>query len=497
MARLNIKKIFNPNNAYLLVLIYSSVLLSLIIILALMMRPVADDYAYFSDPNIHNPFTFAFHYYMDWTGRSGQAFWVAVLYKAFGNQVVIYGAILQQILLVLASIFLVYSIFYKKSISHIKLVSFALMISVMCSFMTPSVFDSNLWITSSTVYIGSLIAAFIAAGTAISFVRKKAVKKWHYILLFFITFVAQLFSEPTSLIMIYVSLVCIALASMLYHNRKTLYVSIICFTASVLGFLYMLLSPGTRTRQGTLQVHTSLLDIFTQAFGDLSKLAYIFTSYRIAIIIILCLFVALFFARISKKNTIIIASVAFISSIAIPYSLFISTRYTMGSYSPLRAFTVPVGLAGVLIAIATGVIIAYWLNKVSPRFKRLAVVALFVLLPISLFTAIHQEIPTIRAVAIRSDLYDARESSIHEQITRNNGSIHFEPLPILLVKSDAVDFYYNRIAPAWFEQGFRRYYGIPDNTKIIYEQQPNGYCSSTNNPGWLGAKDCFEMQKEE
>src|ERR1700761_1155803 len=114
LATFLMKRVFQRDIIAVIIIASGVVLLSTVIIMALTMRPVADDYSYFSDPLIHNPIRFAIHYYMDWTGRSGQAFWVSCLYVLFGASSVIYGSILQIVLLFLSAFILTYTLLHKR-----------------------------------------------------------------------------------------------------------------------------------------------------------------------------------------------------------------------------------------------------------------------------------------------------------------------------------------------------------------------------------------------
>jgi len=493
-----LQKLFSTRRILFAVVLYSSILIALIVVAAMMMRPVADDYAYFSDPTFGNPFKFAAHYYMDWTGRSSQAFWMSVLHNIFGNKVVIYGTLLQTIILILSVVLLVFTVIRKtKTVSLLKIISVGLLVSVLCIFMTPSVFDSNLWITSSSVYIGSLIGIFLSVSLAVHITRFKPSSKLLLLTLFLITFLGQLFSEPTSVIMIGVAFVAALLSAFVYRNQVFLRTAIVYLLGALTGLIYMYLSPGTRTRKEALQTDFDLHTIFISSITDFSKLAYIFTSHRILIIAVSALILSLLFIKFSKRNQLVITGVAFALSIIIPYVLFATTRYTLGESIPLRAFTVPVALAAIFLAVGVGSLISRFAVLRLPQGRLIVVVILAILIPISLLTSVRETLPVVQATAIREHLYDGRESSIKQQIADQNPIIYFEPLPVLLANSDAVDFYYNQQPPAWFVEGFKTFYGIPVETSIQYENQPNGYCVYEDTPGWLGAKSCNVLQKEQ
>lgn len=478
-------------------LVVCSILLSVIIVAALMMRPVADDFAYFSDPSIHNPLSFAIHYYFGWTGRFMQALWMSSLHKAFDEHTVVYGTILQLAILAASGIFCVFALLRKTAIHNVWVVALGLAACVLFAYMSPSFFDTNLWITSSSVYIGSAIALLTSLGLSALVSTTKHAQWWHYAGFAIVVFLSQLFSEPTSIIMIYMGLVALA-GSYLFKRRRERIVSWLWTGASIAGFLFMYLSPGTRTRQGELQTHPALYDILFGSIHSLDKLSYIFTSYRIWLIVALALAITPLLMNLRVRQRLYILVVSIVSAVAIPLSLFVATQYTMDGYTPLRALTVPIAL----LAFALITIIATtlsWLMTYAKRFPRivLSITTTLLLLAVG-FAAVSASIPTLQAVAMRMNLYDARTTSIQHQVDTNQQTIQIDPLPLLLDNTEALDMNYDGAAtPAWLTDAFRNYYAIPSKDAVTRDTQPPGYCVPHNNPVWFGTKTCAELEKDQ
>ena len=477
-----------------------SVLLSSLLTGMLMMRPVADDFAYFSDPLISNPFGFAVHYYMDWTGRFMQAFWMSTLYRVFGDEVVTYGALIQYLLLISASLFVSFSVLKRSTLSKLWLVAIGLSLATLSVFMTPSIFDSNLWITSSTVYIGSMIGLLIAVGSAALLAQTDSLKWWKVAIASIVIFAAQLFSEPTSLIAVGIGLLALLVHYLFIKTSRSLAVCWTWLLASASGFLFMYLSPGTAAREGELDTKASLVGSMINALGDFDKLSYIFTSYRILIIASLVIVTTPLLLKLSTKTKLIIAMVSAISMVAIPFVLFLATHYSLGGYAPLRAFTTPSALFSVALIVFISSLLAIAINytKIKPQDNRatnLITLALLLVIVPATFSCLKQVAPTIQAVAQRAELYDAREESITAQVLGKNDEVYIQPLPLLLTTSDAVDLYFNDGTPVWLEKSFRDYYGIPSTSKIIFESQPEGYCVQYDNPYWFGTKTCGDINE--
>lgn len=472
----------------------STLLFGVVIMLLFLMKPVADDYAYFSDSLIHNPFKFAVHYYEDWTGRFMQAFWMSSLYRVFDNSVVTIGGVIQLLLLIASSIFFSYSILYKSTLKHSWVVAYGLLVAIFALYMSPSLVDSGLWITSTSVYLGSFIAMAISLGFAAILVKRYLKHSAWIGLLCAGTFLAQLFSEPTSLIMIYFGTLGTLVSWFMIRKRRNALIFGTYTISAVAGFLFMYLSPGTRARQGELDMRVNVLDVITGALSDLGRMSYIFTSYRIFLILILALLLTVILSKaFDKKMVAIIGLVAGITSFAVPLLLFLSTRYTMGSYVPMRAFTVPAAILSLSLAMLLAIALIKLPQKLLINLRPFAII---VLLFIGIFTTIIEVSPTIRAIAIRSAIYDGREESIRTQLSSGSSDISVEPLPILLPNTEAVDLFYNDSAPLWLEDGFKKYHRIPSSVNLIYEDQPEGYCVIEGSPMWLGAKDCHALQRE-
>lgn len=481
------------------IITFSVAILTVIVLMMAMMRPIADDYGYFADPYIGNPFKFAVHYYLDWTGRVGQAFWTSTLYNIFGSSTVTWGSILQLFMFIGSTITLSWALLRNrlKSRPVVWVVAVGLLVSVSTLLLAPSLFDTALWLTSSTVYIGSLIAMSLSAAIALFFAKIKKVKHWQLGILFVITFFAQTFNELTSVYMICGAALLLAL-HFLKQVKVHLPVTLTYLAASASGFLFMYFAPGTKIRQGILNVDKDLPSVLSGSFANLSRMEYLFTSFRVLIPIILALVAYLILKQISvHKNKQWIGPLLLVASIVFVFGFYLSMRLSIGDSVPFRAYTVPTIVASIAIAIGIGYLLHKnkFINK--KQYTYIAPTVLTIAIVLTGIYAIKSIIPTVTAVAMRTNIYDARDASIRQQIYEKDPAVYFEPLPILLTATEAVDFYYIDQPPSWFEDAFRKYYVIPPTTPILYEKQPDAYCVVEGTPGWLGAKDCYATQKEQ
>jgi hypothetical protein len=199
--------------------------------------------------------------------------------------------------------------------------------------------------------------------------------------------------------------------------------------------------------------------------------------------------------KISSRQRLWVIAVAVISAVAIPLSLFIATRYTMGEYAPLRAFSVPTTLFALCLSIIVAAATTFLISPIKQTSNHWINPALVVATILISLSAIQASLPTLQAVAMRANLYDSRDEAIQEQLASHQKTIYITPLPVLLDNTDAVDLYYNSHTPSWLAGAFRQYYNIPNDTLLVFDSQPEGYCVEYKNPIWFGTKTCNELDK--
>lgn len=470
---------------------------TLLIVMALINKPIADDFAYFSHPLIKNPFKFTYDFYFTQTGRLAQAFFVSVLYRIFGSGAVTAGPIIE-----LFSLFITLTWLYYLLLNKIKkqrlLYSFALGLTsaIVMLLASPSLFDSFLWLTSSSVYVTSLIGLIFNLCLFIICYRQEK-NKFLQLGLFFISIViCQSFSEPTSAIIIF-SLGALLFYKIIKRNYKKIKLYLLSFIASISGFLLVYLSPGSQHRQQISGSGFNFKNMFIKPIYDFQSIIDTLFSWRLIYILILAIIIALLMPKITKTIVAKRVPIAIVCGVVPVYLLFVITNYSMGNYIPLRAYTVPIAILGVSISYCMAIFFAVLAQKISNnKPDKIYLILTLLLIIFGISVGINSLIATIQAESLRNSLYTMRETSIMRQISNNKPTLNIYPAPIILNNSEAIDFYFDKEQIFWFEVSFKNYYNIPADKKIVFNSQPDGYCLNTQNPTWYGLKTCYNLSSQ-
>ena len=481
-----------------LFLITGLFVISTLLTMAAFASPIADDYAYFSHHLINNPFRYVYDFYLNNTGRIAQGGFVSILFSVFGESVVVFGPIIELILLAGVCIWLTH-LLIRSDIPHRKLnvISIGIFGAITMLLMSPSLFDSYLWFTSSSVYITSLIGLIFNTALLIVLLRQKRLKVWYILLVCLSVFICQSFSEPTSAIII-AMLSLVMLSAFIYKHRRLLLLSSTGFASAVAGFLFVYLSPGSQARQDASGSAFDINGMLLQPFLDLGAAFQLLFSWRFFIILSLALLIAHILPKFNKKTSLQLMFLSMLLALGPIYLLFLITHYSMGDYTPLRAYTVPMAIFGIFIAFLIALGISMLLKRLTIRYRMLILTPLAVAsVTAGLITTTPQLNTIIRAEVIRESLHDNRAASIADQIEENRPTISIHPAPIFLNNSEAIDFYYQKAQIDWYEAGFKRYYGIPHSTHVTFKDQPESYCLNEQNPTWFGLQTCYALAEDE
>lgn len=439
----------------------------LLIYMALLNKPIADDFGFWADPRIDNPLTFTAYFFLYATGRIAHGGLISVLHLIFGESSVVIAVILELLLLVMSIAWLLH-LLIPRATSHrpAKLLIAALFLAVIPLLCMTSLFDSLFWLTSSTVYISSIISLTVSLCLLVTLCRSPG-KRSKLALAGLCGFIvlSQTFSEPTAVcaILLYAAL------AYCYRESKHIKVIVSALAASIVGFLLVFLSPGSRLRQDRDKPHA--LDIASTLGRELHGFLQDIIGWRILVAVGLGLVLAILFGHIMRrqhKRLLLLGGAAIVIPTLVTFGIAV---YSLGIVK-LRVETIPV--YGVIVG--TALISAVIVSRTHIMKQRLIPLALACIVPLCLFAALPNLLSTSQAIALRKGLFEYREERIKLQVAQRDKIVHLDPAPIL-VSSQATEMSYEGKAPKWWLSSFTTYYHIEAPVKII-RSQPKGYCLS-------------------
>lgn len=465
---------------------------------ALFARPIADDFHYFNDLSSHNLTGYLAYFYSHSTGRLAQGFSVAILYKLFGATAVIIGPLIEIITLVVVCSWVAYLLFSAYKVTSKRTVK-SLTVGTLCAFLIliypVSLFDSLYWLTSSTVYVASLIALFFNIGLTWCLMSSNRLRPWHVTILVLSIIAGQTFSEATSAIVIVLTGLALSVSILLVLKKRALVpntfsVLVPVFIASIIGFALVYLSPGSRQRQAS---SGSQFDLHAMIFGSLHHtimFLHTLVSWQLILAIGIGMLLAAFLRRFSRRQLFALTGIG-IGLIIIPaYITFVIATYSMATYTPLRLYSIPAAFASigfVLTAAATWQYISQLRPGIFPRLAPVLSIILILVSYVGLFPVVRD---ITSAQALRASLYDMRQASIKQQLAAHTDPVHITPAPIILNNSEAGDFSFKNTQVPWFTDSFKQYNHITNQNIQLSNTQPTGYCLQDQAPTWYGVSTC-------
>lgn len=464
--------------------ILSIFMLTSLIIMASMARIVADDYNYFSAINQgSSPLDYINYHYFSHNGRLSQATFMAFVYSWLGELSIKIVPIFLLLSLVASVSYLINLIFTFKNLQKIKSLVSGTLISSIILFSMPSLFDSFLWLTSSTVYLTSIIGLVVNISLAIKIKRSKSKLSWKFMgpaLIFM--FFSQSFSEPTAAVAIGLAGLWLVY-ELVSKNKEKIIASLQVFLALTLGFLLLFLSPGTRNREGAIG-HT--IDLHRILISSIKHYITMFNNielWMVALIALAALFIALNLkgqTNIKKSLPPLVISLIIFTSFT--YGTFVVNNYA-GTYYPSRNFTLPtVGFVlglGLFLVTAFKLIIDYGRKNylIQPGLTLIVIVFFALSAP----EIIRFSSAQIKALSIRDSLMTVRNYDVREQLelekTRQTKTIEIKASPVILANSNAEDVKEpSKEQIDWLIAGIKAYYGIPQDYEFIVTETYDTYC---------------------
>ena len=485
---------------YLIIITICLVILVPFLVMALFNQPIADDYVFFSLDHPGNPFATVAESYLNWSGRLSPTFLISVFYHFWGSKTPAIMAMFLLVSLVIVSVWFI-KVFFKqvktRDLPRSQALALGLLMTSLIMLSAYSIYDSYLWLTSSTIYVTSIICA-IAVVTLTTRLFTKPAITW----LDWLVYVASLMftafcCEITTIYLVGsfgFSLIVYGLIKRfkLFKLKKTTKYNIkvlVVGTVIAAGCLLIIyFSPGSIKRRQTSHSIFDWQKVFIEPLFQIAKLGYLMTWERVLLIIGGGVALATVLPRLRLRQTIsVVASIA-LYLLAISYVFYLIMGYSLGGYIPLRAYIVPAGI----ILIGVTVILAVLLREYSTNITYLLDITMILALIGAVATSYRVYKPIIRAVVLRHDAYITREIDLRQQANRTSSAIRVVPLPILLQNSEAQDIGFNSIQAKWVTEAFKKYYHLPSDAMLISLPQDDHYCtvSRQDTPYYFGAQPC-------
>lgn len=488
------------NRRYLIIITICLVILAPFLVMAIFNQPIADDYVFFSMDRPGNPFTTVTESYLNWSGRLSPTFLISIFYHFWGSKTPAIMAIFLLVSLVIVSVWFI-KVFFKqvkaRDLPCSQALALGLLMTSLIMLSAYSIYDSYLWLTSSTIYITSIICVIAVVTLTIQLFTKPVIT-WFNWLIYIVSLIFTAFCcEITTIYLVGsfgFSLIIYGLVKrfkffklnkVTKHNIRVLVVGIVVVVACLLAIYF---SPGSVKRRQREHSFFSWQKVFIEPLFQIARLGYLMTWERVLLVIGGGLALATVLPKLRPRQAVGVVASIVIYLLTISYVFYLIMGYSLGGYIPLRAYIVPAGI----ILIGVTVILAVLLREYSTNITYLLDIVMILVLTGAVATSYRVYKPIIRAVVLRHDAYITREIDLRQQANHTGSAIRVVPLPILLQDSEAQDIAFNNIQAKWVTEAFKQYYHLSNDVMLVSLPQDEHYCtiSQKNTPYYYGAQTC-------
>jgi hypothetical protein len=452
---------------------------------SMLARPIADDYRYFADIRRLGMVPFLVHYLDTQSGRYSEDLLVWIAYRLGGVASVQWmPVVLLGFLVATATATVRAFVPTFQGLPRSAALAVGSAASVLAVTAAPSVVDSYLWLTSSTVYvpaIGVLMSACLALRAA---VRRQGggTRALFATVAIMLVIIAQGFYEASSLLAVAAAMIFVV-ALAVRRDRANLLIGVLVAGAAIAGFAVMYFAPGERIRAHATGGGNVLVASLGAVYGQLQ----LWQSTKLAAWLLagaLGLALAALLARRSSPSALLMVLVAGgVLLVAIPALCAFVSFYSL-NWAPWRTYTLAsasfcwgtvllVGSAGALLIRQrkTGAG-----HRLIPSGMRVIVAACTA---IGVVTAVPGQAAIVSAESIRASMMEYRDILVQKQIIAGDRKIVVYPAPLLVYPTDARDFEFTAVqSKNWFESGYRNYFGVPVNAALRFiTHPPAGYCT--------------------
>lgn len=474
------RSLAQKSNTLIIAASIAAILLMGIIIAGLSARPIADDLAYLQVYSHHNSVIgSALDQYFNHSGRLSQVTLVYVFYALFGDIATRVAPLVLLVVLSISFALLIYLLLRSQKDRLTVSIIGGVLLSSSALITMPSLFDSLYWLTSSTVYVTSLIGLVLTASLIVSIFKYKTWKRPVKLLLILpLIILMQSFGEAGAVVSIAISGLATAWVLIDATKRHLTIQNLIVFFGLMAGFLINFLSPATRNRQSINEGSQSVSDLINHTLSPLSTMFNLMEWWHIALAIMVAVIMFIITPKgqqyISKKQSVTAILAVLVGLFMVLVITFGISAISVGQYFAIRNFTVP----HTALFIAMVLIILVILRSINTRTKGLVYKISPILLIVATLTsvpfAINKQAIYIRAMATRDSFYSQREISIKRQLENDTPIVQAQPVQVIVSPSEAADLQNPDLPQVdWVVRMIESHYNIP-NFKI--SQSPVTYC---------------------
>ena len=445
---------------------------------AMLARPIADDYRYFAVIRQLGVTHFLAHHLDTESGRYSQGLLVWSAYRIGGLASVQWMPIFYLAFLVLttaATLRAFIPVF--RGLPYLTALAAGGAAVMLAIVAAPSVVDSYLWLTSSTVYVPEipmLMAAALALRAAMQRQppgRRNAFAAVAVVLVF----VAQGFYEASSLLAAGAA-AALLVAMLARRDARNVILAAAVTLAALAGLAVMYFAPGERIRAAAAGGGNVLVGALGAAYGQL-QLWQSFGAGQWLLILALGLGLGALLARRTPARAVLRMLVTGgILLVAVPAACSFVSFYSL-NWAPWRTYTLSAAAFCWGSAMVVGAVTALLSRRLA------GTRALSVLIAVAAFAGVIALVPAgsavVSAEAKRASMMDYRDALVQEQLRAGKPDVLVYPAPLLYYPTDARDFEFTATQnKAWFGPGYRAYFGIPPTDKLEFvTHPPPGYCT--------------------
>ena len=452
---------------------------------SMLSRPIADDYRYFADIRRLDMLAFLAHH-LGQSGRYSEGLLAWVAYRLGGVASVQWMPVVLLGFLVAAATATVRAFVPGfRALPRSTALATGSAASALAVTAAPSVIDSYLWFTSSTVYVpatGMLMTCCLALRAAI---RRPAggMRTAFTAIALVLVVIAQGFYEASSLLTV-AAAVAFVMVLAARRDRANLPIGMLVAGAAIAGFATMYFAPGERLRAHATGGGNVLVASLGAIYGQLQ----LWQSTRLAAwLLAAALGVALavlITRRSSPRMLLRLFAAGGVLLVAVPAACAFVSFYSL-NWAPWRTYTLASASFCWGIALLAGAAGALLLQQRAPstvhrRIPSRMTVIVAAGTALGVIAAVPGQAAIISAEAMRARMMQYRDALVQKQLAAGDRKIVVYPAPLLVYPTDARDFEFTAVqSKSWFEPGYRGYFGIPADTVLRFvTHPPAGYCAS-------------------